>query len=170
MATAIALAESGGDPSIHGDTTITDGTWGDSIGLWQVRSIWAQNGTGQTRDASRLEDPFFNAKSMCAISSGGTNWRPWSMWLNGGYEAYLPEARQAAEAVTGGNVTVSYTATAGRTAADPAALPRQPDRSPGNAARRLWDWIIGGWVRLGQQTTGKQHDDWEKVDKALFGS
>lgn len=169
--TAIVLAESGGDPSIHGDTTITDGTWGDSIGLAQIRSIWAQEGTGQARDASRLEDPVFNIRSACEISSGGTNWRPWSMWLNGGYEAYLPEARQAAEAVTGGKVNVSYTPTAAHgPAAGPAAAPaRQPDRSPGNAARRLWDWIIGGWVRLGQHATGEQHDRWEKVDRTLFG-
>jgi hypothetical protein len=97
-AVAIALAESGLRTDAVGDVGLQDGTWGPSIGLWQVRSIKAENGRGTSRDATRLKDPTFNARSMRTISGDGANFNPWSTYKNGAYRTHLDrvhrEARQ----------------------------------------------------------------------------
>ncbi|MDR6212174.1 hypothetical protein QE364_003905 [Nocardioides zeae] len=115
IATAIAHAESGLRSDARGDTGITTGTWGPSIGLWQVRSLKAESGTGRSRDATRLTDPAFNARSMVAISSRGTNWRPWSVYTSGAYRAHLATAQAAAS----GASTTSPTITRGVASAIP---------------------------------------------------
>lgn len=107
-ATAIAISESGLNPSARGDTTLQDATWGPSIGLWQIRSLKSENGTGGTRDGSRLTDPAFNARSMAAISNGGRSWTPWSVYKSGAYRANLNTVIKATGAnavTTAGNVT-----------------------------------------------------------------
>lgn len=91
VATAIAMAESGLDTNAVGDTGLQTSTWGPSIGLWQIRSLKADSGTGRARDATRLSDPAFNAKAMQEISAGGTNWGPWSVFTSGKYRDYLKE-------------------------------------------------------------------------------
>lgn len=80
--------ESGGDPGAvnRGDAS-SDGRWTGSFGLWQVRALRAEEGTGGTRDSTRLLDPRFNAHAMAEISGGGTNWRPWSVYTSGAYRA-----------------------------------------------------------------------------------
>jgi Lysozyme like domain/D-alanyl-D-alanine carboxypeptidase len=95
-AIAVALAESGGNPGARGDTTITDHTWGPSIGLWQIRSLRADYGTGHERDAKANLDPAINARHAWSISDHGTNWTPWSAYTNGSYRQYLDTARAAA--------------------------------------------------------------------------
>ncbi len=94
-ATAIAWAESGLRPDAVGDVDLADGTWGPSMGLWQVRSLRAHTGTGAERDVERLGDPAFNARAMAVISGGGTNWSPWSVWKNGRYAEHLAAVRAA---------------------------------------------------------------------------
>jgi hypothetical protein len=101
-ATAIAMGESGLNPSAVGDTTLTDATWGPSIGLWQIRSVKAETGTGKTRDASRLKSPEFNARSMASISGGGRTWGPWSVYTNGTYEKFIGQVRKEVGAGSGG--------------------------------------------------------------------
>lgn len=96
-ATAIARAESGMNPSAVGDTSLTDGKWGPSVGLWQIRSLNADRGTGRPRDASRLKDPEFNARAMVTISGHGANWGPWSVYKSGAYRSHLSGARAAAD-------------------------------------------------------------------------
>lgn len=54
-ATAVALAESGGDDRALGDTTITGGGWGPSVGVWQIRTRTEQYGTGGDRDQLALQ-------------------------------------------------------------------------------------------------------------------
>lgn len=88
-ATAIALAESGGRTDAQGDVGLEDATWGPSVGLWQIRSLKAQSGTGQDRDATRLTDPAFNAKAMAHISGAGKNFGPWSTYKSGAYKKHL---------------------------------------------------------------------------------
>jgi hypothetical protein len=95
-AVAIAKAESGLNQAAVGDVKLVDRTWGPSIGLWQIRSLKAEKGTGGTRDETRLADPVFNARSMMKISGGGTSWRPWSTYTNGAYKQHLNAVRQAA--------------------------------------------------------------------------
>lgn len=107
IAVAVSKGESNFDSDVAGDTTIQTSKWGPSIGLWQVRSLKAEYGTGGTRDASRLTDPMFNARSMHSISAGGTNWQPWTIYTNGSYRNHLDEARQAVGSLGGTGVTAA---------------------------------------------------------------
>ena len=95
VATAIAMGESGGRTDARGDTTITTSRWGPSIGLWQIRSLNADRGTGRQRDEIANLNPATNARHAFQISGGGTNWRPWSVYSNGRYRAFLARARMA---------------------------------------------------------------------------
>lgn len=97
IAVAVAMGESGLNPSAMGDTGITTATWGPSIGLWQIRSLNAEKGKGTSRDATRLTDPAFNARAAYEISSGGKNWRPWSVYTSGAYLRHMTMARIAVQ-------------------------------------------------------------------------
>lgn len=107
-AVAIAMAEScGGDPLAVGDTALVNETWGPSVGLWQIRSVKAQTGTGQPRDVNRLTDPTFNARSMVTIAgdserAGRSPWYPWTVYKEGTYRTHLNAATAAANAVLAG--------------------------------------------------------------------
>jgi hypothetical protein len=99
---AVAGAETRGtyDPNVLGDIGLEDAKWGPSIGIWQIRTLKADTGTGSSRDLAHLTgDPNAQALAMWTISSGGTNWRPWSTYLNGAYRAYMAEATAAAQRV-----------------------------------------------------------------------
>jgi hypothetical protein len=89
VAMAIATAESGLRTDALGDLTIQTAKWGPSVGLWQIRSVKAESGRGTPRDATRLTDPAFNARSMVAISGAGKNWNPWSTYTSKSYRRYL---------------------------------------------------------------------------------
>lgn len=95
VATAVAWGESGLRADAVGDSALADGTWGPSIGLWQIRSLRSQAGTGAGRDATRLAEPAFNAASMAAISRRGTDWSPWTVWHNLSYRSHLEDVRAA---------------------------------------------------------------------------
>lgn len=95
IATAIAWAESGLNPSAVGDVDLQDSKWGPSFGLWQIRSLKAHLGTGKERDSNGLKQPAFNAASMASISADGTNWTPWSVFKNGRYLEHLDAVRAA---------------------------------------------------------------------------
>lgn len=79
VAAAVAMAESGGDASIVGDVTK-----GGSYGLWQIHAPSHPN-----YDTARLLDPEYNARAAFDVSSGGTNWRPWTTFRTGAYKRYL---------------------------------------------------------------------------------
>lgn len=100
-AIAIALAESSGNPNAVGDVRLQNGTWGPSVGLWQIRSLRAETGKGTARDVNKLKDPTFNARSMYQISNGGKNWRQWTTWPLKA-QAFMPVAIPAASAVIAG--------------------------------------------------------------------
>lgn len=101
IAVAIALAESGGNPGAHNPV------WpDDSYGLWQINMIGslgpqrrAAFGLNSNND---LFDPAVNARLAYAISSGGSNFTPWTTFTHGKYLAYLPAA---VPSVPGGMVT-----------------------------------------------------------------
>jgi hypothetical protein len=124
MAYAIGMAESGGNTAAHGDQRLANSTWGHSIGFFQIRSLNAQKGTGKSRDATRLEDIGFNARSAWEISGGGKNWNPWTQFKTGAYKQFLdpnigdPDARlrdplpqrqpaQAASIAVGGSQSIT---------------------------------------------------------------
>lgn len=93
-AVAVSLAESSGRPNAVGDIALQTAEWGPSIGLWQIRSRKAEKGKGTARDADRLPDPAFNARSAYTISNGGANWSPWSVYKTGAYRLYLLQAKK----------------------------------------------------------------------------
>lgn len=95
-AVAVALAESGGHAHATGDVPLENRVWGPSIGLWQIRSLRAQTGTGGQRDERANLDPATNARHAYQISGHGRDWRPWSTYLNGAYRGYLDRATAAA--------------------------------------------------------------------------
>lgn len=101
-ATAVALAESGGNTDAIGDVALEDAKWGPSVGLWQIRSLKAQTGTGQPRDAEQLTSPAFNAASMAQISGAGSNFGAWTTFKNGTYKSHLS---QVSSTVPGAVVT-----------------------------------------------------------------
>lgn len=98
-AVAVAKAESGFDTDAVGDTTLTDAKWGPSVGLFQVRCLNAQRGTGGIRDEFANPDPQHNARSAWAISAQGTNFGPWSVFGSGAYRRHLADVRPACAAV-----------------------------------------------------------------------
>lgn len=96
---AIAKAESGFDAGAVGDVSLTDGTWGPSVGLLQVRSLHEQRGTGGERDELANHDPAHNARAGFSISGHGADFRPWSVFLSGAYRRHLEEVRDACRTV-----------------------------------------------------------------------
>lgn len=98
-AVAIALGESGGNPDAAGDVGLQTKTWGPSIGLWQIRSIKGQTGTGGARDASQLRDPAFNARSAYHLFTARGSFRDWTVYKKGIYKRYLSQARQAIDSL-----------------------------------------------------------------------
>lgn len=73
-----------------------------SYGPWQVnRDAHAQYSVAE------LESYDGAARAMFEISGAGENFRPWTMWVNGGYKAHLDEANAVAHcagAVSDGHV------------------------------------------------------------------
>lgn len=82
-ATAIALAESSGNPYVVGDTSITPG---GSVGLWQINLA-----AHPEYSAADLLDPQANANAAYAVyqQAGGT-FSPWTTFNTGAYAANLP--------------------------------------------------------------------------------
>lgn len=94
IAVAVALAESGGKVSAHGDTGIGSGT--GSFGLWQIYSD-AHPEYGP--DFTKLYDPQANANAAFAIfTAAGDSFAPWSTFNSGAYQAYLGFAGQGVSA------------------------------------------------------------------------
>lgn len=87
-AAAIAMAESGGNPDAVGDLVITPPL--GSIGLWQINAA-----AHPQYDPTSLHDPNTNAAAALTISSGGTNFQPWSTFTSGAYQQFVPAAQAA---------------------------------------------------------------------------
>lgn len=138
-ATAVALAESGGKTDAVGDVTLQTSIWGPSIGLWQIRSLVAQYGTGGQRDEVANRDPATNARHAYEISGGGATFRPWSTYTNGDYRSHLAAARTAAANAAGrggGPAGVAITGTTTDTSTG-ATLTLPPVEVPYNAGGNL---------------------------------
>jgi len=94
--TAIAGAESARDVGAVGDVALQTDKWGPSVGLFQIRTLNAERGTGSDRDIEHLTgDPEAQVRAAFAISDGGTNFRPWSTFTSGSYRKFLDEPLQA---------------------------------------------------------------------------
>jgi Lysozyme like domain len=82
IASAIAMAESGGDTQIINPGTLAVPEY--SVGLWQINLRAHPQYT-----VANMQNPIKNAQAMVAISSGGTNWNPWSTYGNGNYLQFM---------------------------------------------------------------------------------
>lgn len=82
-AAAVALAESGGDPSAVGRN---DDQWGSrDRGLWQINDHWHP----EVSDGCAF-DPGCSARAAYTISSGWTDFSPWATYQSGAYRQFLP--------------------------------------------------------------------------------
>jgi hypothetical protein len=118
--TAIAGAESGWRVDARGDVSLQDDTWGPSYGLYQVRTLKAETGTGRPRDLVALTDPQHQAAAAYAISRGGRDFSPWTVYRTGAYREFLAAAGEAARGageLVGGLVDAA-TGAAGELAGD----------------------------------------------------
>lgn len=109
-AVAVALAESHGDPSQVGDVGLQTGTWGPSVGLWQIRSLNPGHGTAAEqaqRNQTANLDPATNAANAYQISSQGNNFNPWSTYTSGAYRQFLNRASTAAGQVSSGTTNTT---------------------------------------------------------------
>lgn len=100
MAVAIALAESGGNPSAVGDTRLQNATWGPSVGAWQIRTLKKETGKGSIRDirfltsgagsVSALDRQAYAAFQLYKArkAKGGTGFEDWSVYKKGTYKRY----------------------------------------------------------------------------------
>lgn len=96
IAVAIAGAESTFNPKATGDLAIQDAKWGPSVGLWQIRTLKPGSlHLEPIRDIRDLYDPLKNAQAAFAISKGGTNFKPWSTYINNAYQHYQDLATEA---------------------------------------------------------------------------
>jgi Lysozyme like domain len=95
LATAIALAESGGRPRAHNPTPPDD-----SYCLMQINMLGRLGLTRRARYRLRantdLYDPATCLRVAYGISAGGSDWRPWTTYTRGTYLRFLPTARRAA--------------------------------------------------------------------------
>jgi hypothetical protein len=93
-AVAIAKRESGYNTQAHNPVPPDD-----SYGLWQINRLAHPQYT-----PAELKTAAGNARAMYAISSGGTNWRPWTTWTGSHVTGLdLQEAKAAvAQALAGG--------------------------------------------------------------------
>ncbi len=89
-ASAIAMAESGGNPRAHNGNA---GTGDDSYGLWQINMLGSM---GPSRRKSfgitsneQLYNPMTNAKAAKKIYDG-QGWNAWSVYKSGAYKKYMP--------------------------------------------------------------------------------
>lgn len=89
---AIGMAESGLNTSAVGDVGLENATWGPSIGVWQVRTLKADTGTGSDRDINRLRKGLDQqaAATVAILHSQGLS--AWSTYTGGAYRAHLATA------------------------------------------------------------------------------
>lgn len=87
---AIVCAESGRDPAAT--FTNTDGSI--DRGLWQINSKWH----AEVTDAEAF-DPKEATAAAFKISSGGTDFTPWSTWASHAYVMHVEAARVALDAL-----------------------------------------------------------------------
>lgn len=87
---AIGVAESKLDPNAIGDTSLETAKWGPSVGVFQIRTLKAETGTGSDRDIQALQGSLPNqVRAALNISSGGRDFTPWTTYKNGAYLEYL---------------------------------------------------------------------------------
>lgn len=87
-ATAVALAESGGETT----ATNRNSNGSTDYGLWQINTIH-----GQLLNQGDKFNPLDNAKmALTVYARAGNKWTPWTVYKSGTYRAQMPTATLAA--------------------------------------------------------------------------
>jgi peptidoglycan hydrolase-like protein with peptidoglycan-binding domain len=107
-AVAIAFAESAGNPAAIGDVRLKSSTWGPSVGLWQIRSLNSEKGSGGVRDEKANLNPRTNAIHAHAVFQAARGFFPWTTWTNGAYKRNLAAARAAVSRLLGTRMLSRY--------------------------------------------------------------
>jgi hypothetical protein len=106
-AAAIALAESGGNPTSHNSTPPDD-----SYGLWQINMLGSMGPArlkmfGLTKN-DQLFDPKTNAKAAFKIFvAAGNRFTPWTTYTSGKYKQHLADGSAPVQAVKAANNAVT---------------------------------------------------------------
>jgi CBS domain containing-hemolysin-like protein len=89
VAYAVAMAESSGKPTAHNDD---ESTGDDSYGIFQINMLGAMGPERRKlyglAENDELFDPLTNAKVAFELSEAGKDWKPWTMYINGGYKKF----------------------------------------------------------------------------------
>lgn len=111
---AITEGESGRNPLAEGDQALADNKWSSSWGVFQIRSVRAQKGSGSIRDEDRLRTVEGNADAAVALYESAkqkraegkvhpvtkkvfTPFDDWTAHLNGWDTGVIPQVRVVAE-------------------------------------------------------------------------
>ena len=109
VASAVGMAESGGDPNQHNYNLSTGD---DSWGVWQINMLGAMGPARRKQlgisDNSQLTDPTINARAMAMLSDNGGDFSPWSTYTtldpNRSYRRFMTtDLTQTASSSSGGN-------------------------------------------------------------------
>jgi Lysozyme like domain len=109
LAVAVGLAESGGNPTARGPNPPTPGCPAGSTdrGAWQLNNCYHP----EVADAC-ADDLACAARETYRISAAGSDWREWTTYTSGAYQAQLAAADQALATLpapsTGGDVPPGY--------------------------------------------------------------
>jgi Lysozyme like domain/LysM domain len=77
------------DADAIGDLDLMTDVWGPSVGIWQIRTLRDDTGTGSTRDIELLTGhPVAQARAALSIRRS-RGWDAWTTYVNGSYKAYL---------------------------------------------------------------------------------
>jgi hypothetical protein len=125
VAVAVALAESSCNPTAKGSNGPTSGCPNGSVdrGLWQINSCYHS----EVSDACAYQIQC-NANAAFNISSGGTNWSPWSTYNSGAWRSHIDTAKAAVV-----NITFQL-----KNQADGTCL--TTDGSQARDGGRIWQW------------------------------
>ncbi len=105
---AVVLAESGGRTDAKGDVGLQTEKWGPSVGLFQIRSLKAQKGSGGTRDELANLNPATNARHAHVVfTEAGGHWTPWSTFNDHKHDRFMDRAQRAVAAVAAGTETIA---------------------------------------------------------------
>lgn len=89
VAFAVAMAESSGKPTAYNDD---ESTGDDSYGLFQINMLGDMGPERRKlydlKKNDELFDPLTNARVAFRLSEEGKNWKPWTMYTNGGYQKF----------------------------------------------------------------------------------
>jgi lysozyme-like protein len=145
MAVAIGLAESDCTTGARHPNGATAGCPYGSLdrGLWQINDCYH----AEVRDSCAYNAQC-NANAAYTISAGGTNWQPWTTYINGDYAGRLAEARAAVARLGGGGGGVTGTVIGG-------GAPLTVRSGPGTGYAAVGSVADGGTVTILCQTRGQ---------------